>query len=31
MREHGVPEIITADTDFLQFRSLRVTNPLLTP
>ena len=29
MREHGVPEIITADTDFLQFTFLRVTNPLL--
>jgi toxin-antitoxin system PIN domain toxin len=29
MREHGVPEIITADTDFLQFRFLKVTNPLL--
>ena len=29
MREHGVPEIVTADTDFLQFASLKVTNPLL--
>ena len=29
MREHGVPEIVTADTDFLQFIFLRVTNPLL--
>ena len=29
MREHGVPEIITADTDFLQFRFLKVRNPLL--
>jgi toxin-antitoxin system PIN domain toxin len=28
-REHGVPEIITADTDFLQFRFLKVTNPLI--
>jgi uncharacterized protein len=28
MREHGVREIITADTDFLQFRFLEVTNPL---
>ena len=28
MREHGVREIITADTDFLQFRFLTVTNPL---
>ena len=28
MREHGVPEIVTADADFLQFRFLRVTNPL---
>lgn len=28
MREHGVREIITADTDFLQFRFLQVTNPL---
>lgn len=30
-REHGVPEIITTDTDFLQFRFLRVTNPLVDP
>jgi hypothetical protein len=29
MREHGVQEIVTADTDFLQFRFLRVVNPLL--
>ena len=29
MREHGVSEIITADTDFLQFHFLHVTNPLL--
>ena len=29
MREHGVREIITADTDFLQFPFLRVVNPLL--
>jgi uncharacterized protein len=28
MREHGLREIITADTDFLQFRFLAVTNPL---
>jgi len=28
MREHGVREIVTADTDFLQFDFLRVTNPL---
>ena len=28
MREHGIPEIITADTDFLQFTFLRVLNPL---
>lgn len=28
MREHGVREIVTADTDFLQFRFLTVTNPL---
>lgn len=27
-REHGVPEIVTADTDFLQFSFLKVTNPL---
>ena len=30
-REHGVREVITADTDFLQFRFLRVTNPLIDP
>jgi predicted nucleic acid-binding protein len=29
MREHGVREIVTADSDFLQFRFLKVTNPLL--
>jgi toxin-antitoxin system PIN domain toxin len=29
MREHGVTEIRTADTDFHQFRFLRVVNPLL--
>jgi toxin-antitoxin system PIN domain toxin len=29
MREHGVPEIVSADTDFLQFSFLKVTNPLL--
>lgn len=29
MREHGVREIITADTDFLQFSFLTVNNPLL--
>jgi toxin-antitoxin system PIN domain toxin len=28
MREHGVREILTADTDFLQFPFLTVTNPL---
>ena len=28
LREHGVSEIITADTDFLQFRFLKVTNPI---
>jgi toxin-antitoxin system PIN domain toxin len=28
MREHGVREIYTTDTDFLQFRDLRVINPL---
>jgi predicted nucleic acid-binding protein len=28
MREHGVPEIVTADTDFLQFGFLKVSNPL---
>jgi len=28
MREHGVREIVTADTDFLQFTFLSVTNPL---
>ncbi len=29
MREHGIRDIITADTDFLQFAFLKVTNPLL--
>jgi toxin-antitoxin system PIN domain toxin len=28
IREHGVPEIVTADKDFLQFSFLRVSNPL---
>jgi hypothetical protein len=28
MREHGVSEIATADTDFLQFSFLKVVNPL---
>ncbi len=28
MKEHGVSEIRTADTDFHQFPSVRVTNPL---
>jgi toxin-antitoxin system PIN domain toxin len=28
MREHGVPEIMTADTDFHQFKFLEVVNPL---
>ena len=28
MREHGVSEIVTADTDFLQFGFLKVSNPL---
>jgi uncharacterized protein len=28
MKEHGVREIYTTDTDFLQFRDLRVINPL---
>jgi toxin-antitoxin system PIN domain toxin len=28
MQEHGVPEIVTADADFFQFRFLKVTNPL---
>ena len=28
MREYGVREIVTADTDFLQFRFLQVRNPL---
>ncbi len=29
MKEHGVPEIQTADTDFYQFQFLRVVNPLV--
>ena len=29
MREHGITDIRTADTDFHQFKFLRVTNPLL--
>jgi len=29
MREHGITEIRTADTDFHQFKFLRVTNPLV--
>jgi uncharacterized protein len=28
MREHGVPEIMTADAGFKRFRFLKVTNPL---
>jgi toxin-antitoxin system PIN domain toxin len=28
MREHGITDIRTADTDFHQFKFLRVTNPL---
>jgi predicted nucleic acid-binding protein len=28
IKEHGVREIYTTDTDFLQFRDLRVINPL---
>lgn len=28
MREHGVGEIATADADFLQFKFLKVTNPV---
>jgi uncharacterized protein len=28
MREHGVREIYTADTDFLQFKDIRTINPL---
>lgn len=28
MREHGIKEIRTADTDFLEFRFVRVVNPL---
>lgn len=29
MREHGITDIRTADTDFHQFKFLRVTNPLI--
>ena len=29
LREHGIREIATADADFLQFRFLKVVNPLL--
>jgi toxin-antitoxin system PIN domain toxin len=29
MKEHGIPEIRTADTDFHQFRFLDVVNPLV--
>lgn len=29
MREHGIPVIHTADTDFLKFRDLHVLNPLV--
>jgi uncharacterized protein len=28
MREHGIREIYTADTDFLQFKDIKVINPL---
>jgi toxin-antitoxin system PIN domain toxin len=28
MREHGVRSIYTTDTDYLQFRDIKVTNPL---
>ena len=28
MREHGVREIYTTDTDFLQFRDIQAINPL---
>ena len=31
MREHGVTEIRTADTDFHQFTFLKVVNPLVNP
>jgi hypothetical protein len=31
MKEHGIPEIRTADTDFHQFSFLRVYNPLVNP
>jgi uncharacterized protein len=29
MREHGIKEIFSADTDFRQFEGIAVTNPLL--
>ena len=29
LREHGIREIVTADSDFLQFSFLKVINPLL--
>ncbi|OHB77591.1 MAG: hypothetical protein A2Z34_00095 [Planctomycetes bacterium RBG_16_59_8] len=28
LREHGVPEIVTADADFLQFKFLKVVDPV---
>jgi uncharacterized protein len=28
MREHGIQEIYTSDTDFLQFKGIKVINPL---
>jgi predicted nucleic acid-binding protein len=28
MREHGIRDIYTTDTDFLQFAGIRVINPL---
>ena len=28
MREHGVREIYTTDTDFLQFKGIKAINPL---
>ncbi len=28
LREHGVTELLTADTDFHRFKGFRVTNPL---
>jgi len=30
-REHGVREIYTTDTDFLQFPDIKVINPLRAP